>query len=191
MWYVSRLFCSLHLNLKLHLLKQLVNFSFRVLDKLVPETKDAYYPQCKMLDRVFQQLFNAYLLEVYCGRFDDVSKQSLASLKDRNFQHFLSAARKMLLFISDNDRYYRAWIGLAFIVAKEEYWRALKSLKQEEFRSNHLEMWEWTPLPVCDSYFEGSKSEFFEMMLSGHLSNLLRKRFASSKSPQSKKKVGG
>ena len=177
-------------ELKLHLLKKAVNLCMRLIDRFLPETRPRY-PQSVMLEHAFQQLFNAYLLEVYCGRFDDVPKQSLASLKDRNFQHFLSAARKMLLFISDNDRYYRAWIGLAFIVAKEEYWRALESLKQEEFRSNHLEMWEWTPLLVCDSYFEGSKSEFFEMMLSGHLSNLLRKRFASSKSPQSKKKVGG
>jgi len=162
----------------------------RVIDRVLPEARSRY-PQSRMLEHLFQQLFNAYLLEVYCGRFDDVSKQSLASLKDRNFQHFLSASRKMLLFISDNDRYYRAWIGLAFIATKEEYQRALKRLTQEEFRSSHLEMWEWTPLPVCDSYFEGSKSEFLEMMLTGNLSNLLRLRFASSKSPQSKKKVGG
>jgi len=173
----------LRLELRLHLFKKVVNLCMRVFDRVLPEARSRY-PQSRMLEHLFQQLTNVYLLEVYCGRFDDVPQQSFANLKDRNFQHFLSAARKMLLFISDNDRYYRAWIGLAFIVAKEEYWRALKSLKQEEFRSNHLEMWEWTPLPVCDSYFEGSKSEFFEMMLSGHLSNLLRVRFALSKSPQ-------
>jgi hypothetical protein len=95
------------------------------------------------------------------------------------------------LFIGENDRYYRAWICLAFIVAKEEYGRALEKLTQEEFRSSHLEMWEWAPLPLCNSYFEENKSELFDMMLTGHLSNLLRLRFASSKSPQSKKKVGG
>jgi len=180
----------LRLELKLHLFKKVVNLCARVIDRVLPEAQSRY-PQSRMLEHVFEQLFNVYLLEVYCGRFDDVPKQSLASLKDRNFQHFLSVTRKMLLFISDNDRYYRAWIGLGFIAAKEEYERALQRITQEEFRSSHFETWEWTPLPVCDSYFEGSKSEFLEMMLTGHLSNLLRKRFASSKSPQSKKKVGG
>ena len=180
----------MRLELKLHLFKKIVNLCARVIDRLLPETR-ARYPQSKMLEHVFQQLFNVYLLEVYCGRFDDVPKQSLASLEDRNFQHFLSVIRKMLLFISDNDRYYRAWIGLGFIAAKEEYERVLKRITQEEFRSSHFETWEWAPLPVCNSYFEGSKSEFLEMMLTGHLSNLLRKRFASSRSPQSKKKVGG
>jgi len=177
-------------ELKLHLLKKAVNLCMRFIDKFLPERRPRY-PQSVMLEHVFQQFFNAYLLEMYSGRFDDVSRQYLASLKDRNFQHFLSVARKILLFIGENDRYYRAWIGLAFIVAKEEYGLALERLTQEEFRSSHFEMWEWAPLPVCDSYFEGSKSEFLEMMLTGHLSNLLRKRFASSKSPQSKKKVGG
>ena len=177
-------------DLKLHLLKKTVNLCMRFIDRFLPETRPRY-PQSLMLEHVFQQLFNAYLLEVYSGRFDDVSRQSLASLKDRNFQHFLSVARKTLLFIGENDRYYRAWIGLTFITVKEEYQRALKRLTQEEFRSSHLEMWEWTPVPVCDSYFEESKSEFLEMMLTGHLSNLVRLRFASSKSPQSKKKVGG
>jgi len=180
----------LRLELRLHLFKKVVNLCMRVFDRVLPEARSRY-PQSRMLEHLFQQLTNVYLLEVYCGRFDDVPQQSFANLKDRNFQHFLSAARKMLLFIGDNDRYYRAWIGLAFIAAKEEYGRALERLTQEEFRSSHFETWEWTPLPVCDSYFQGSKSEFLEMMLTGHLSNLLRKRFASSKSPQSKKKVGG
>ena len=175
-------------ELRLHLFKKVVNLCMRVIDRVLPEARSRY-PQSEMLEHLFQQLFNVYLLEVYCGRFDDVARQSLARLKDRNFQHFLSAVRKMLLFISDNDRYYRAWIGLAFIAAKEEYGRALERLTQEEFRSRHFEMWEWTPLRVCNSYFEESKSELFEMMLTGHLTNLLRLRFASSRSPQSKKKM--
>jgi hypothetical protein len=180
----------LHKELKEHLLKQVINLCMRVIDKIVPEPR-ARYPQTKMVKHVFQQLFNAYCLEVWGGRFDDVPHQTLKGLQDKNFLHFLSATRKILLYVGENDRYYRAWIGLAFIAAKEEYGRALMRLTQEEFRSSHLEMWEWTPLPLCDSYFEGNKSEFLEMMLTGHLSNLLRLRFASSKSPQSKKKIGG
>jgi len=177
-------------ELKLHLLKKTVNLCTRFIDKFLPETRPRY-PQSVMLEHAFQQFFNVYLLEMYSGRFDDVSKQSLASLKDRNFQHFLSVARKILLFIGENDRYYRAWIGLAFIAGKEEYEQALRDLTREEFLRSNLEQWELAFHCVPESHFQLHKSDFLDMMLTGHLSSLLRKRFASSKSPQSKKKVGG
>jgi len=180
----------LRTELKLHLLKKAVNLCMRLIDRFLPETRPRY-PQSVMLEHVFQQLFNAYLLEMYSGRFDDVSRQSLVSLKDRNFQHFLSVARKILLFIGENDRYYRAWIGLAFIAGKEEYEQALRDLTREEFLRSHLEQWELAFHCIPESHFQLHKSDFLDMMLTGHLSNLLRKRFASSKSPQSKKKVGG
>jgi len=170
-------------ELKLHLLKKAVNLCMRFIDKFLPETRPRY-PQSVMLEHVFQQFFNVYLLEVYCGRFDDVSRQSLASLKDRNFQHFLSVARKILLFIGENDRYYRAWIGLAFIAGKEEYEQGLRDVTREEFLRSHLEQWELAFHCIPESHFQLHKSDFLDMMLTGHLSNLLRKRFASSKSPQ-------
>jgi len=177
-------------ELKLHLLKKTVNLCMRFIDRFLPETRPRY-PQSVMLEHAFQQLFNAYLLEVYCGRFDDVSRQSLASLKDRNFQHFLSVARKILLFIGENDRYYRAWIGLAFIAGKEEYEQGLRDVTREEFLRSYLEQWELAFHCIPESHFQLHKSDFLDMKLTGHLSNLLRKRFALSKSPQSKKKVGG
>lgn len=180
-------------ELRLHLFKKVVNLCMRVFDQVLPEARSRY-PQSRMLEHLFQQLTNVYLLEVYCGRFDDVPKQSLVSLKDRNFQHFLSVARKILLFIGENDRYYRAWIGLAFIAGKEEYERALRDFTREEFLRSHLEQWELAFHCIPESHFQLHKSDFLDMMLTGHLSNLsnlLRKRFASSKSPQSKKKVRG
>jgi hypothetical protein len=157
----------------------------RILDRLLPEKK-SYYPQTRMLEHSFQRLFNVYVLEVWNGRFDDVSHQNLAGLKDHNFQHFLSVIRKTLLFISENDRYYRAWVGLFYIVAKEEYGRALKNLMLEEFQSSHLEQWEINFPAVKQAYFEANKPEFLEMLLTSSLSNLLRMKIASSSLPQSK-----
>ena len=162
-------------ELKLHLLKKTVNLCMRLIDKFLPETRPGY-PQSVMLEHAFQQFFNAYLLEVYCGRFDDVSGQSLVSLKDRNFQHFLSVARKILLFIGENDRYYRAWIGLAFIAGKEEYEQALRDLTREEFLRSYLEQWELAFHCIPESHFQLHKSEFLDMMLAAHLPNLLRER---------------
>jgi len=172
-------------ELKLHLFKQNLNFIMRVLDRLLPE-KEPTYPQTKMLEHVFQRLFNAYILEVWGGRFDDAAHQSLTELKDRNFLHFLSVTRKTLLFISENDRYYRAWIGLLFIAAKEEYERALHGLSLEEFQRSHLEQWELNFPFLKQPYFEENKREFLEMLLTAHLSNLLRMKIALSSLPQSK-----
>jgi hypothetical protein len=165
----------MHTALKEHFLKKLINFCMVVIDKLVPEPK-ARYPQTRMAKHVFQHLFNAYCLEVWSGRFDDVPHQNLKGLQDRNFLHFLSATRKILLYVGENDRYYRAWIGLAFIAAREEYERALKSLSRDEFAREYLSQWELDLSNVPESHFQLHKSEFLDMMLTAHLCNLLRMR---------------
>lgn len=172
-------------ELQLHLVKKLVNFCMKILDRFLPE-KEPYYPQTKMLEHIFQRLFNVYLLEVWCGRFDDVRHQNLRDLKDRNFLHVLSVTRKTLLFIGENDRYYRAWLGLLFVAAKEEYEGTLRSLSLEEFQRSHLEQWEINFPAVKQAYFEANKPEFLEMLLTANLSNLLRMKIAKSSLPQSK-----
>lgn len=165
----------MHKELKEHLLKQLINLCMRIIDKLVPESK-AHYPQTRMAEHVFQQLFNAYCLEVWGGRFDDVPHQTLKGLRDKNFLRFLSATRKILLYVGENDRYYRAWIGLAFVAAKEEYERALGPLSRDEFIREYESQWELAFRCIPESHFQLHKSEFLDMMLSAHLCNLLRIR---------------
>ena len=176
----------MHTALKEHLLKKLINFCMVVIDKLVPEVKP-YYPQTKMSEHLFQQLLHVYALEVWCGRFDDVPYQTFKGLKDRNFQHFLSATRKILLYLGENDRYYRAWIGLAFVLGKQEYERALVDLCREEFIRSYDEQWELKFGCIPESHFQLHKSEFLDMMLAAHLPNLLRERIAQRGSPQIKK----
>ena len=167
----------MHKELKEHFIKKLINLCMHVIDKLVPEPA-VHYPQTRMAKHVFQHLFNAYCLEVWGGRFDDVPHQTLGSLKDRNFLTFLSATRKILLYIGENDRYYRAWIGLAFVTVHEEYERALKSLSRDMFTREYSRQWE-LHLHVAESHFQLHKSEFLDMMLTAHLSNLLRMRITS------------
>jgi hypothetical protein len=177
-------------ELKLHLFKKILNLFMRILDRLLPETEPRY-PQTRMLEHVFQGLFKAYQIEVWCGRFDDVSHQNLNGLRDRNFQHFLSVFRKSLLFIGENDRYYRAWLGLSFIAAKQEYERALKELTLQEFQNSHLEQWELSFKAVQQAHFEENKSEFLEMLLTANLSNLLRMKIAKRSLPQKKVHIHG
>lgn len=165
----------MHKELKEHLLKKVINLCMRAIDKLVPEPR-ARYPQTKMAEHVFQQLFNAYCLEVWGGRFDDVPHQNLKGLQDKNFLHFLSATRKILLYVGENDRYYRAWIGLGFVVVHEEYTRALSALSKEEFAREYLQQWELDLSHVPESHFQLHKSDFLDMMLTAHLCNLLGMR---------------
>lgn len=146
-----------------------------VIDKFVPEP-NVHYPQTRMAKHVFQHLFNAYCLEGWSGRFDDVPHQTLRGLEDRNFLKFLSATRKILLYVGENDRYYRAWIGLAFVTVKEEYERFLKSLSRDEFTREYSRQWELDFKHIPESHFQLHKSEFLDMMLSAHLCNLLRIR---------------
>jgi hypothetical protein len=176
----------MHAALKEHLLKKLINFCMMLIDKLVPDVRP-YYPQTKMAERLFEQFLHVYRLEVWCGRFDDVPYQTLKGLEDRNFQHFLSAIRKILLYLGENDRYYRAWIGLAFILAHGEYHRALEGLTQEEFVASYLEQWELRFGCIGPNHFQLHKSQFLDMMLAAHLPNLLRETIPKKSCPQSKK----
>ena len=175
-------------ELKLHFFKKLVNFGMRFLDKILPDSKPRY-PQTKMLEDVFKDLFHVYKVQVYEGMYDDVPYQTLEGLRDRNFQHFLSVSRKLLLFVGENDRYYRAWIGLAFKLGKEEYERAGLALTQDEFLESYLEQWELKFPRVHPGYFESNKSEFLDMMLASYLPNLLRMKIPVRSLPQSKEKT--
>ena len=177
-----------HKELKEHLIKKLINLCMYVIDKLVPEPM-ATFPQTRMAKHVFQHLFNAYCLEVWGGRFDDMPHQTLKRLEDHNFLTFLSAARKILLYVGENDRYYRAWIGLAFVTVKEEYERALGSLSRDEFTREYSRQWELDFKYIPESHFQLHKSEFLDMMLTAHLCNLLRMRidFARFSAKQEKR----
>lgn len=174
-------------ELKLHLLKKLVNLAMRFSDRFLPDSRPRY-PQTRMLEDVFKDLFHVYELEVYQGMYDDVPYQTVQGLKDRNFQHFLSVTRKLLLFVGENDRYYRAWIGLGFKLAKEEYVRAAGELTQEEFVRSYLEQWELKFPRVHPGYFESNKSEFLDMILASYLPNLVRLKITLRGLPQGKKK---
>jgi hypothetical protein len=166
-------------ELKLHLVKKLVNCCTRILDKILPET-EPYFPQGKMAQNVFTALDQVFRIEAYCGRFDDQPRQSLKMLKDRNFEHFLSLSRKILLYLSENDRYYRMWLGLALILAHDEYEKALRALTREEFVGFHLEQWELKLSCIGEQHFQRHRSMFLDMMLAAHLPNLVRKSLPGS-----------
>jgi hypothetical protein len=101
-------------NLRLHLLKQMLNFPVLILDRFLPE-RTATFPQTVIMESMFKRMFQAYHLEVSQGVFKEIGKFE----GDGNFLRMLRVSRKLLLAIGEDDRYYREWVGLLIILASE------------------------------------------------------------------------
>jgi hypothetical protein len=129
-------------NLRLHLLKQMLNFPMRILDRFLPE-RTATFPQTQIMEAMFKRMFQAYNLEVSQGVFKEIGKFE----GDGNFLRMLNVSRKLLLAIGEDDRYYREWIGLLILLASEEYADWLKKVTPAE-----IKFWcraQWYVSPDC------------------------------------------
>ncbi|MGB8780549.1 MAG: hypothetical protein WCD81_07870 [Candidatus Bathyarchaeia archaeon] len=158
---------------KLHWRKNFLNFAVRVLNRLIPEIASTY-PQTEMLDSVFCQLTSAYETEVSAGRFDDIAYQTLAGLKDRNFQRLLQLSRKLLIYFSEEDRYYRQWLGATMLLVKKEVDFWLKNLRFEEFQELVWDQWQFDMKgAVPEEYFNAHKEDFLNIVLANFLMNLV------------------
>jgi hypothetical protein len=103
----------LNRELKLHFLKQVVNIPFFLLDKFLKFPGNPKYPQTKMLLRAYRQMMKVYRLDCVQGVF--------GVKPDGNFECLLRVSSKILVNISEKDRHYRAWLGLAYVLAMEQY----------------------------------------------------------------------
>jgi len=159
-------------ELKLCLTKKLVNFAVRILDKLVPKA-EATYPQTLMTDSMFKRMFKAYQIEAYAGRFDDKPYKQLPELKDKNFMRFLCLSRKILVYLGENDRYYRMWLGYALLLAGDEVKAELERLSMEDFLRLTKAQWEFDMKGAFPKeYFTAHKQEFLNIVLANFLTNL-------------------
>jgi hypothetical protein len=161
-----------HRDLKMHLTKKFVNLAVRILNKLVPEAESTF-PQTRMAEHVFQRLFKAYRIEAYCGRFDDVPYQPISALKDKNFMRLLLLTRKILLYLGENDRYYRQWLGYAFLLVTEETGKQLEALTYDDCLELCRVQWDFDLTGAFPpEYFEAHKPQFLDMVLANFLTNL-------------------
>jgi hypothetical protein len=126
----------------LHVRKKLINALVRIANQVLPERR-AVFPQTQMLEQVYQKLFQAYEIEAYCGRFDDVPYQAVEHLRDRHFLNILELSRKALIYLADTDRYYRQWLGLFFLLINDAVEEQQKNLHYEEFLTSTLSQWEF------------------------------------------------
>ena len=147
---------------ELRAFKYLVNIPFRFLDRILrfPEPK---YTQTKMLQSTYRTMLATYRLEVKKGVFD---------VPDGNFERFLTVSAKLLAQVAERDRYYRAWLGLSYLLAEEEMKRL--NLSPEELVTQIKKQWMDDLAFLPKHHFVKCQREFSEIALSSNLYNLSR-----------------
>ena len=147
---------------KLRLFKAILNVPFRLLDRLLtfPGPK---YPQTKMLQRTYRIMRGTYRLEVAKDVFD---------VPDGNFERFLSVSAKLLANVAERDRYYRAWLGLSYLLAEAELARL--DLQPEELVREIKRQWMDDLSFLPREHFEAHQRDFTEVALASNLVNLAR-----------------
>lgn len=159
---VLRRWCITQRDLRLRLLKMLVNFPMRVVDRMVSFPRAYQSPQAGAVINMYRLLHKVYALDVKGGSFGEVP--------DRNFEFFLRVCAKILSCISENDPYYRQWVGLALFLSRGQYDsleltpEAVRRCFAGETADSHED--------IPDSLIVRNMEAFKEMALCGHLSNL-------------------
>jgi len=156
----------MHREHRLLFLKLLVNVPLRLADRLLPEVEESKveFPQTKMLLRASDRMLKTYRLECSQGVF--------GGRPDGNFERLLRVSQKILARVSEDDRYYRAWVGLAFLLAQEE----VDAFNEYVGEIKRLIKCQWlTDLDFLpDNAIISHRQEFLETVLCDYLCNLAR-----------------
>ena len=171
----------------LHVRKTLLNLAVRFLNALIRD-RAPEWPQTILLEQVYRRMFQAYRIEAYCGRFDDVPYQSLRALEDRHFLNVLELSRKLLIYLGDTDRYYRQWLGLFFLLISDSVEEQRKNLGYQEFLDSAWNQWEFDMRGGFPSeFFEVHRELFQQIQLANHLFTLCGKRYENIVPPDTQK----
>jgi len=150
-------------HLKLHFIKQTINFVTFIADKLLPGTQPKY-PQTLILKRVFKRLKYVYAVERFAKRFND-----------DNFKRLLDVVYRALAFISEEDRYYRQWLALTYLLIMEELEKERNSLSYVDFVRLCKEQWQLNYQIITPHHYEANKNLLFPVVLTDFLFNLARR----------------
>jgi hypothetical protein len=110
----------LNREFRLWFLKLLVNVPMRFLDRFLKFPAKAEFRQTKMLLNVYETLMRTYQMDCVQGVF--------GAKPDGNLMRLMRVGAKVAVGVSELDRYYRAWLGLGFVLAHEEYLAELKQM---------------------------------------------------------------
>ncbi len=147
---------------KLRLFKAILNVPFRLLDRLLKFPKPEY-PQTRILQHTYRTMLGTYRLEVTKGVFD---------VPDGNFERFLSVSAKLLASVAEQDRYYRAWLGLSYLLAEAEM--SQLDLQPEELVYAIKRQWVDDLSFLPKEHFMLYQRDFTEVAFASDLVNLAR-----------------
>jgi hypothetical protein len=152
-------------DLRLILLKRLVNIPVRLLYLLLPSEPEVLnFPQTKMLQQLYARMFKVYRLDCLQGTF---GKQP-----DRNFERLLRVSCKIFVLISEDDPYYRKWVGLGFLLAADEW--AGREKDPKLLKRWIKEMWHMDIDFLPDELIAAYVDDFSEDTMCDFLGNLAR-----------------
>ncbi len=158
------------------MLKTLVNIPVRLLDCLLRFPSKPRYQQTRMILRMYAILKGTYDIEVSQGIFALKVNDRRGPIRinrgdaDRNFERLLSVSMKMLAQISERDKYYRAWLGLLYVVASHQVEQMNLSPKQT--LAEISEQWKEDLMFLPEKHLLDHKREFDEILLCWYLSNV-------------------
>jgi hypothetical protein len=120
------------------------------------EGVQAKTPQAELISRVWARVMSVW------------EKDNVIELYgDNNFQNLLLAVRDALIFLCENDRYYKRWLGLLSFLMSEE----LEKMFQEFSYEKALNM-TVRPLALGFEEYEKHKRALFGLHMSGYLKAL-------------------
>ena len=152
-------------DLQLILLKKLVNIPLRLVDLLLAsESRFVHFPQTQMIQQIYDKMFKVYRLDCIQGTF--------GKHPDGNFERLLKVTRKILVRLSEDDPYYRKWVGLAFLLAAEE-WSA-REKDPQQLKLLIKEQWHMNIDSLPDELIASNVDDFAEDALCDFLGNLAR-----------------
>jgi len=155
---------TMHNALKLVFLKTGINLATLLASKVLPRAQGRY-PQTHILIRVFSRLTKVFRIERY--------KTGTRGLEDQHFQRLLDVALRALAYISEEDRYYRQWLGLLFLLIEEELAREQRSMDRVTFARLMRKQWRlkgWSL--ISDELYARQKHGLFPLALTDHLYTL-------------------
>ena len=158
----------LNREFKLWFLKLLVNLPMHVFDRFLKFPAESEFPQSRMLMNVYGKMMKTYQLDCVQGVF--------GAVPDRNFERLLRVSAKVLVNISESDRYYRAWLGLAFVLAREEYLAGLARLEAQDLIFEIRRQWLSDLSFLKEKQIESDLEGFYEYALCNYLGNLARRQ---------------
>jgi hypothetical protein len=112
--------------------------------------------QSQIILKVWERLEDTLQKEVKTGVFND-----------KNFKNLLNAAKNVLIFLCENDNYYRRWLGLLIRFIAEEYAKAETNFSLELAKTLPVK-----PLGLTEAQFAQHKSSLWECALTGYLYGL-------------------